>query len=108
MLFRSLMLGVIHHLMVSERIPLLEVISLAAELTTDVLVIEFVAPTDRMFRQITRGRDHLFTSLTKELFEETCKAHFDLVRSERLDDTSRWLYLMRKKGAFIECYEMQQ
>lgn len=103
-----LMLGVIHHLMVSERIPLTEVISLAAELTTDVLVIEFVAPQDPMFRQITRGRDHLFTSLTKELFEDTCKAEFDLVRCERLDDTNRWLYLMRKKGAFIECYEMQQ
>ena len=103
-----LMLGVIHHLMVSERIPLAEVVSLAADLTTDVLVIEFVAPQDQMFRQITRGRDHLFTSLTQELFEETCKTHFDLVRSERLDDTSRWLYLMRKKGALIECYEMQQ
>ena len=103
-----LMLGVIHHLMVSERIPLAEVISLAADLTTDVLVIEFVAPQDPMFRQITRGRDHLFTGLTRELFEEVCKPHFDLVRCERLGDTSRWLYVMRKKGAFIECYETQQ
>ena len=103
-----LMLGVIHHLMVSERIPLAEVISLAADLTTDVLVIEFVAPQDPMFRQITRGRDYLFTGLTRELFEEVCKAHFDLVRCERLGDTSRWLYLMRKKGALIECFETQQ
>lgn len=102
------MLGVIHHLMVSERIPLSEIVSLAAELTTDLLVIEFVAPADPMFRQITRGRDHLFEELTKELFEETCGVHFDVVRCKRLDDTSRWLYLMRKKGVLVECYEMQQ
>lgn len=102
------MLGVIHHLLVGERIPLSEIIALAAELTTDALVIEFVAPADPMFRRITRGRDHLFTKLTKELFEETCTRHFDLVRCERLDQTNRWLYLMKKKEALIECFEMQQ
>jgi 2-polyprenyl-3-methyl-5-hydroxy-6-metoxy-1,4-benzoquinol methylase len=103
-----LMLGVIHHLLVSERIPLVKIIELAADLTTDTLVIEFVAPDDRMFRHITRGRDHLFTGLTKQLFEETSRRHFDIVRCERLDETSRWLYLMRKKEALIECFEMQQ
>jgi SAM-dependent methyltransferase len=103
-----LMLGVIHHLLVSERIPLAEVISLAAELTTNALVIEFVAPDDLMFRRITRGHDHLYTQLTKGLFEETCARYFDLVRSERLDQTSRWLYLMKKKEAVIECFETQQ
>ena len=94
-----LMLGVVHHMLVSERIPLPEIVRLAAELTNNTLVIEFVAPDDPMFRRIARGRDHLFTSLTKEFFEETCARHFDLVRVERLDQTSRWLYLMRKKGA---------
>jgi len=103
-----LMLGVIHHLLVSERIPLAEVISLAAELTTNALVIEFVAPDDPMFRRITRGHDDLYKHLTREFFEETCGKYFDLVRSERLDQTSRWLYLMKKKEAVIECFETQQ
>src|SRR5258708_5922572 len=89
-----LMLGVIHHLMVSERIPLAEIVSLAAELTTAALVIEFVAPDDPMFRRIARGRDHLFSDLTKESFESACATHFEIVRCERLDVTSRWLYLM--------------
>jgi SAM-dependent methyltransferase len=103
-----LMLGVIHHLLVSERIPLPEIISLAAELTTNALVIEFVAPDDPMFRRITRGHDHLYTYLTKEFFEETYGKYFDLVRCERLDQTSRWLYLMKKKEVVIECFETQQ
>src|SRR5712692_8026377 len=98
------MLGVLHHLLVSEQIPLPQIIELAAELTTDLLAIEFVAPDDPMFRCIARGRDHLFTSLTKEFFEETCSKHFDPVRCERLDQTNRWLYLMRRKEALIECF----
>lgn len=103
------MLGVIHHLLVSEQIPLAEIIALAAELTTDLLVIEFVAPADPMFQRIARGRDHLYKTLTKDLFETTCRSHFDIVKCVRLDDTSRWLYLMRKrKGTLIECFEMQQ
>lgn len=103
-----LMLGVIHHLLVSERIPLTEIMKLAAELTTHALVIEFVAPDDRMFRRIARGRDQLFTGLTKEYFEERSSRHFDIIRCERLDQTSRWLYLMTKKEGAIECFEMQQ
>jgi hypothetical protein len=71
-------------------------------------VIEFVAPGDPMFRRITRGHDQLYTHLTREFFEETCRKYFDLVRSERLDQTSRWLYLMKKKEAVIECFETQQ
>ncbi len=102
------MLGVIHHLLVSERIPLSEILSLAAELTTDNLVIEFVAPDDAMFRRIARGRDHLFTNLTREVFETASEEHFEIVRSERLDQTSRWLYLMKKKGTVVTCYETQQ
>ena len=103
-----LMLGVLHHLIVSEQIPLPEIVELAAELTTNLLVIEFVAPDDPMFRCIARGRDHLFKSLTKDFFEETFSKRFEPVRCERLDQTSRWLYLMRRKDALIECLEMPQ
>jgi len=102
------MLAVIHHMLVSERIPLAEIVDLAAELTTDILVIEFVAPSDPMFRRITRGRDNLFQDLTRESFEETCKSHFEVVRRERLDVTDRWIYVMKKKGTVQTCYEMQQ
>jgi hypothetical protein len=92
------MLGVLHHMLVSERIPLDEVIRLAAELTTNAVVIEFVSPADPMFRRITRGRDHLFTKLTRESFESACNRQFEIVSCERLDQTQRWLYLMKKKG----------
>lgn len=91
-------LALIHHLLVSERVPLPEIVSLAAELTTALLVIEFVAPEDAMFRRLTRGREHLHASLTRAVFEETCRERFDIVRSLEVEASTRRLYLLRKKG----------
>ena len=91
-----LMLAVVHHMLISERIPLEEIIDLSAELTTDILIIEFVAPDDSMFRRLTRGRDHLFADLTSEVFELTCKRKFYISRSQNLEGSRRWLYLLRK------------
>lgn len=91
-----LMLAVIHHLLVTERIPLEEILKLASELTTDRLVIEFVAPDDPMFRLLTRGNDHLYKYLTRDLFESLSKRHFVIERNEQLGNSSRWLYQMRR------------
>ncbi|HXG92276.1 MAG TPA: methyltransferase domain-containing protein [Blastocatellia bacterium] len=92
-----MMLAVIHHMLVSERIPLEEIIELAAELTNDILMIEFIAPEDSMFRRLARGREHLHEGLTPQLFEAVCKRRFELIRSQHLDETSRWFYLLRKR-----------
>jgi len=92
-----LMLAIIHHLLVSERIPLEEVFDQAADLTTDILVIEFIGPGDSMFRRIARGRDHLHAGLTPEVFEDACSRRFEIIRSQHLEQTSRWLYLLKKR-----------
>lgn len=92
-----LMLAVIHHMLVSERIPLPEILDFAAELTTDILIIEFIAPDDSMFRRLTRGRDHLFSDLTAERFEQSCRRNFEIIRSQHLENTSRSVHLLRRK-----------
>jgi SAM-dependent methyltransferase len=91
------MLAVIHHMMVTERIPLVEILDLAAELTRHVLIIEFVAPEDPMFRRLSRGRDDLFTGLRVEIFEDACLRRFEVVRSHHLEGTSRRLFMLIKK-----------
>ena len=103
-----LLLGVLHHLLVSEQIPLPQIFDLAAELTTDLLAIEFVAPDDPMFRRLVRGRDDLFQRLTREVFEDACGKRFKIVRRQKLDQTSRWLYLMKKREESFKCFEMPQ
>jgi SAM-dependent methyltransferase len=93
-----LMLAIVHHLLVAERIPLQEVLALASELTTEWLVIEFVGPQDAMFRQLTRGREALHAESSEKKFEEACAEHFDVVRSLPLTGKARWMYFLKKKG----------
>jgi hypothetical protein len=93
-----LMLAVLHHFLVTERVPLDDVLSLTAELTTSYVLLEFVAPEDPMFRHIARGRDHLHADLNTAVFERACKKHFEIVRSTRVGVGHRWLYWLRKRG----------
>jgi 2-polyprenyl-3-methyl-5-hydroxy-6-metoxy-1,4-benzoquinol methylase len=91
-----LMLAVLHHLLVSEQIPLPAILELAAELTTKFLIIEFVAPSDPMFHTLVRGREDLYRELTKESFERFASEWFSVVRSTDLSE-SRSIYLLRKR-----------
>ena len=92
-----LMLAVIHHLLVTERIPLEEIMQLAAKMTNDLLVVEYVSKEDPMFRLIARGREHLHEQFTQEYFEDVSLRYFEIVRSSQLGGTRRSLYMMRKK-----------
>jgi len=93
-----LLLAIFHHLLVTERVPLSEIMRWAASLTTDTVLFEFVPPQDSMFRQLTRGREELHADLTQEVFETACAEHFELVRSTALPDSGRRLYGLRRKG----------
>jgi SAM-dependent methyltransferase len=92
-----LMLAVTHHLLVTERVPLDEIASLAADLTSDVLVVEFIAPQDSMFVRLARGREALHKDLDAAAFEACFQRHFDIARVEHCDGTFRWLYALRKR-----------
>jgi SAM-dependent methyltransferase len=92
-----LMLALIHHMLVSERIPLDDVLDLAAELTRDAAVIEYVDPADAMFKRLTRGRDALHAGFSAAAFEAAAQRRFGIVR--KLEQGTRTLYLLRKKAA---------
>jgi hypothetical protein len=82
-------------LLVSEQVPLPAILELAAELTSEFLIIEFVLPADAMFHSLVRGREELYGEITKESFEHYASEFFTIVRAHRLTD-SRWIYLLRK------------
>ena len=90
-------LAVIHHILVTERIPLDDLLDLTAELTHDFALIEYVAPADPMFKRIVRGRENLYAHLTREYFESAANRRFELVRSVQIDGLQRWLYLFRRR-----------
>uniref|UniRef100_Q01VI0 Methyltransferase type 12 n=1 Tax=Solibacter usitatus (strain Ellin6076) TaxID=234267 RepID=Q01VI0_SOLUE len=91
-----LMLAVIHHMLVTERVPLNDILKLAAELTRDILIVEFVSPEDAMFQRIVRGREELHQGLTNTVFEAACRQYFEILRVQHLEGATRWLYLLRK------------
>jgi SAM-dependent methyltransferase len=91
------MLAVIHHMLVSERIPLPSLIEMAADLTSDHAIIEFVEPNDSMFLRLLRGRGELHKDLTSATFENACQRKFEIVRSERIPGSLRSLYLLKKQ-----------
>jgi 2-polyprenyl-3-methyl-5-hydroxy-6-metoxy-1,4-benzoquinol methylase len=88
------MLALVHHLLVTERIPLTQIIEQVAALTSDLAVIEFVAPDDEMFRRLTRGREALHVNDTRDAFEAALQTHFRTLRV--LHFPTRSLYLVRK------------
>jgi SAM-dependent methyltransferase len=91
-----LALAVLHHLLVADGIPLDDVLYLLKELTRETVILEFVSPEDLMFRRLSRGRDHLFSEMNREVFERVCERHFRILRSVGPVDHTRWLYLLGK------------
>jgi len=90
-------LAVIHHMLVSERVPLDEVIGLAAQLTTTHAIVEFVSPSDSMFQRLARGRDELHSGLTTAVFEDVCAERFRVLEKLPLPGGTRFLYHLRKR-----------
>jgi SAM-dependent methyltransferase len=93
-----LMLALLHHLVVNERVPLAAILQLAADLTTRWAVVEYIDPRDPNFQHIARGRDALHRDLTQENFESAAGRWFQIADAAAIGDTRR-IYLLRKKGA---------
>jgi hypothetical protein len=92
-----LMLGLVHHLGVVERIPLERIFDLAAAVTSDNLIIEFVDATDSQFRLLARGRDELFGDWTKDRFEACALRHFTIQRQLQVSPT-RCIYSLARRS----------
>ena len=92
-----LLLAVLHHLLITSRIPLAEIVSLVSELTTQWVVAEWVEPADPMFQRLTRGRQALYAHLTAEYFERTVAEWFQIVKRQPLEGAHRTLYCLRKR-----------
>jgi hypothetical protein len=93
-----LMLALIHHLLVSERVPLPQIFEMARRLTKKWLIVEYVGPSDSMFVRVTRGRGHLHEDYNQQAFEATAQRYFRIVRSEEVTGSDRRLYLMEVPG----------
>lgn len=92
-----LMLALVHHLAITERVPLNRIFQLAARLTRRHLVIEYVGPGDPMFQSLLRGRQHLHAGWSKESFEAAAAERFHCRASRPVEGQDRSIYLLERK-----------
>jgi SAM-dependent methyltransferase len=91
-----MMLGLIHHLLLSEQIPLHEITALLRELTISWAIVEWIPASDPRFRDLLRGRDHLYGHLDEAAFTHAAEVHFTVVLREVLPN-GRILFLLQAK-----------
>ncbi|NGX44350.1 MAG: hypothetical protein K1060chlam3_00516 [Candidatus Anoxychlamydiales bacterium] len=91
------MLALIHHMQVSDQIPLFEIASIAALVTRDGLIIEYIDPKDPMFKKIVRGREYLYSDLNIENFKKTFENYFSILDEQIINETRSIFYMRKKK-----------
>ena len=91
-----LMLAVVHHLRVTEGVPVAEQFEAVAAITRRHLLVEYVPVSDPMFAAIARGREPLYADCQRPEFEATLLQRFQIERKHELPN-GRVLYLARKR-----------
>jgi hypothetical protein len=94
----TLALALIHHLVISNNLPLDMTAAYFASFTR-FLIIEFVPKEDSQIERLLSTRADIFPDYTEECFEKAFLAHFELLRKKSVADTVRTLYLFRRKSA---------
>jgi hypothetical protein len=89
----ALALAVIHHLAISNNVPLAQLAHFFAA-RSKWLVIEFVPKSDSQVKRLLASRKDIFPDYTKEGFETAFKKHFNIHKIEVVRESERHLYLM--------------
>jgi SAM-dependent methyltransferase len=87
-----MMLGLVHHLLVTERASLAMIFELVRALQPRRLIIEWVEPGDRRFREISGMNAGLYDALSREAFEAELTGRFTIDASQSLPGGTRVLY----------------
>ena len=91
-----LALAVIHHLAISNNVPLPQLADFFAE-TGEWLVIEFVPKSDSQVQKLLASREDIFPDYTREGFEAAFQTRFTIHSAVNVHESERVLYLMEGK-----------
>jgi hypothetical protein len=90
-----MMLGIVHHLLLADQIPMADVAALLASLTRRSSIVEWVPKTDVRYIDLCRGRDELYGHLDEDLFVKEFTRYFAIAAREELPN-GRVLFLFEK------------
>lgn len=91
-----MMLAVVHHLAISNNLPLGMIAKWLSDLT-DHVIIEFVPKSDSQVKTLLKTRDDIFDGYHDQGFEDAFSEYFETLRRERIDGTERTVYLLKRR-----------
>jgi SAM-dependent methyltransferase len=94
-----LFLGLIHHMLVSERASLPMLVNLLHSLKAKTVILEWVGTDDPKFRQLAGLNGALYSTLNTQVLEECFANHFRLVEKLTLPCNTRVMYSWEVVGA---------
>lgn len=92
-----LALALIHHLAISNNLPLDHISNFFSRICSGTLVIEFVPKNDSQVERLLRTREDIFGDYTQQAFEDAFRKHFRVKTCISIKDSFRVIYLMTKK-----------
>ncbi len=87
------MLGVLHHLLVADQIPLVAVVEQLWEMLSRWAILEWIPKEDSQFEGLCRGRQELYSHLNEEYFVQALSRRFAVRGREPLSN-GRTLWLL--------------
>lgn len=90
----GLALALIHHLAISNNIPLAYIAKYFASLCK-FLIIEFIPKEDSQVQRLLLSRNDIFSSYTHDDFVDIFSNYFEILSHEKIADSERTLFLMK-------------
>jgi hypothetical protein len=90
-----LALALVHHLAISNNLPLSQIAQFLASITGHV-IIEFVPKSDSQVQRLLATREDIFPGYNRDGFETALSEHFVIQRSNEIRASKRVLYLLTK------------
>jgi ribosomal protein L11 methylase PrmA len=89
-------LALIHHLAISNNVPLAEVASYFSRLGK-YLIIEFVPKEDSQTQKLLTSREDIFGDYNQTGFEEAFGKYYQVVQKAQVKNSKRTIYLLKAK-----------
>ena len=92
----ALALALIHHLAISDNVPLDMIADFFGRLA-NWLVIEFVPKSDKQVARLLSTREDIFPNYHEDAFEQAFSTYFELKSKKLIPGSDRTMYLMKKR-----------
>lgn len=91
-----LSLALIHHLAISNNLPLEKIIKTFYSLTNEYWIVEFVPKEDSQVQRLLATREDIFPNYNLITFESSLHPYFNVIKKENISSSTRTVFLLQK------------